>query len=1073
MLLFFAFFHIVSKKIFLFFSFERNENMSTIRRTTRGTSQIQDLETRMGDVDNLSGPPTNDSHETSELNLPISQAEVIARCNPAIPKTTAEDAFKAISAKDYTSTTATAKSDKADIYQVSGTGKVFVANSFPIKDANGSVISNKIEIDCSKITHLCFNDVAQIDDAMEIELLNCENLQWVFLPGNTKQNCVFLKNEGKIQNLLIMGEMKEFACAWDTKIKKDVNENYNFVFEKCGETTNANGGIELLDVEYRNAYIGTQIGFDGSTIYADIVIVDQSGSSSASTTSDADAIADAPVKKTRAKKATETTSSSLRSRYVADDDDDYYDDEPSYHSYHRRNPAIVDAIDTIVFHAQSVYLDSFPSLELLVITGRTKNVETKNCAKLFAIMNQYHFSRLNADKKTSTKQKIDTLKIEYKAQIEKKATTFDAINSTTTSSMRLRNNPQPSAYEGQQDKFQSRYKGPDYVNAKEASSGYQAGARASRASSKINKLTSQKISDQMDVEGVFVQTCPEFQMLLVNSNFVCFSNMVDSKNIILDIAERICLDDCKFSVLVLNQCKTLYILDADLNKISQGCPIKELDFPSAVSETDGFAIWVADEKHLVLPVMTGAGMVDASGQVVPRIVEIQPAIGDTQIDFEQILIGMYDRGRLDPIVKKGLSDWSFRQTFPIKTAIGINALASKPLVDANIHGTDAASIKTNALAFRKKVWINLLYKLSCMNGEKEVEDVSKLVELHDDASNDFNKRPFDFVLKFPQITKDAKDVDQIRLRSLYSSTWEKSLEIWRYAIQTSFSLKEIEPLSWGEVYLRKAFAPVQLRAMVEAIATIASSSQVLFQSKGISNILDVDRTSEEFEALAANMKAIVTFAQELQIAIRESLHCFVYDIALNKPILQEYSIDKKVLTISKLAPREINGTNQLADKNKNQSLNVMYKYANAFNVDSSNFAHDFNIECLIEMLDIFMNGIAVSTSNKKNDPISLLSMYSVEELALFIELFGKYTSMYPYSEKVYNLIATCTKYRLPVNSDFDKDHELQQRIGPTYFSDQRGVLAAALGETNVRFDRNIEAKLEKAIQAKARYPRRR
>jgi hypothetical protein len=357
-----------------------------------------------------------------------------------------------------------------------------------------------------------------------------------------------------------------------------------------------------------------------------------------------------------------------------------------------------------------------------------------------------------------------------------------------------------------------------------------------------------------------------------------------------------------------------------------------------------------------------------------------------------------------------------------------------------------------------------------MNGEKELGDVSKLVSEHDNRNSEFNKRPFDFVLKFPQISSETNDLEAKRLRALYLSTWEKSLEIWRYAIQTSFSVPEIKPIAWNEVYLRKAFAPVQLRAMVEAIAIIASSSQNLFKKRGITNILDVDRKGDEFDDLPANMKAIVIFAQELQIAIRESLHCFIYEIALNKPILQEYTLDKKVLSIVKLVPQEINGKTQLDDKNKNQSLNVMYKFANAFNVDTSNFAHDFNIECLIDVLDIFMNGITTGVSGSTNAPISLLSMYSDEELAIFIELFSKYAYLYPYSEKVYDLVAAFAKYRFPMNTSFDMDHQLQQRIGPTYFSDQRNVLADAQRTSEARFDRSLEEKLEKALGAKPRYP---
>jgi hypothetical protein len=50
------------------------------------------------------------------------------------------------------------------------------------------------------------------------------------------------------------------------------------------------------------------------------------------------------------------------------------------------------------------------------------------------------------------------------------------------------------------------------------------------------------------------------------------------------------------------------------------------------------------------------------------------------------------------------------------------------------------------------------------------------------------------------------------------------------------------------------------------------------------------------------------------------------------------------------------------------------------------------------------------------------------------------------------------------------DHQLQQRIGPTYFSDQRNVLADAQRTSEARFDRSLEEKLEKALGAKPRYP---
>jgi hypothetical protein len=221
---------------------------------------------------------------------------------------------------------ASLKQNTLNTYQLVGSGSVLVENQFPIKDENQNFLSNKIEINCENITDLKFNDMLQVDMPLVIELFNCENLKLVSLPSNTNQNCLFLKAEHKIKDLLIIGKMKEFSCIWDTSLNGQLNEDYSFAFEKCAERINPNGNIELLDLAYENAYIGTSFD-DQTSIKVDILIVDQS------------------------LHANNTTREILHQSY------------------------------------RSIYLHNFPQLELLLISHKTKTIEIKNCKSFVAIVN--------------------------------------------------------------------------------------------------------------------------------------------------------------------------------------------------------------------------------------------------------------------------------------------------------------------------------------------------------------------------------------------------------------------------------------------------------------------------------------------------------------------------------------------------------------------------------------------------------------------------------------------------------------------------------------------------------------
>ncbi len=142
----------------------------------------------------------------------------------------------------------------------------------------------------------------------------------------------------------------------------------------------------------------------------------------------------------------------------------------------------------------------------------------------------------------------------------------------------------------------------------------------------------------------------------------------------------------------------------------------------------------------------------------------------------------------------------------------------------------------------------------------------------------------------------------------------------------------------------------------------------------------------------------------------------------------------------------------------------MYKYMNAFSVDSSNFAHDFNMECLVEILDVFMNGIPLTIGNTKVPAKPLLEVYSIQDAAAFLAHFDNYTNVYPYNEKLSIVCETLQKYGLsakiltPVT--YLSEHQVNKKLAAGIYSDALKKLEAAGRVPRLIQKQELEDKLD-------------